>query len=237
MSEVERQTVVLVPFQGAILPECEQGLRDLEARGYAVQRQGGYANVDMVRSQMATDALAAGYQWLMWIDSDIGFLVDDVARLHAHCLPAVAGVYVKKGKRELACHFYPETETVVFGEQGGLMKVRFAATGFLLTHRDVYRAVQQACELPVCNRQFQRPLVPYFMPMVLAEPDGDWYLGDDYAFGQRLFQAGIESWVDTTIRLQHYGRIGYMWEDAGSSRKVYRSYRFRTTEAATGDIR
>ncbi len=65
--------VILVPFATHIVPACEQGLIELQRRGYDVRRVGGYAAIDQGRSQMVTDALAAGYEETFWIDSDIEF--------------------------------------------------------------------------------------------------------------------------------------------------------------------
>ena len=78
--------MVLVPFVGSIVPECEAGLRELERRGYPVRRVGGYAAIDQGRSQMATDALADGFDETFWVDADIGFHPDDVAKLRRHDL-------------------------------------------------------------------------------------------------------------------------------------------------------
>src|SRR5215510_5480648 len=126
--------VVLVPFGSHIEPECARALVDLEARGYAVRRVSGYAAIDQGRSQMATDALADGYDELMWIDSDIGFDLAAVDLLRSHGLPIVAGIYPKKGLRELACHLLLDTTEIAFGEGGGVFEIKYAATGFLLTH-------------------------------------------------------------------------------------------------------
>jgi hypothetical protein len=65
--------VILVPIGSSIDPACEEGLRELERRGYGVWRVRGYSAIDAARNQLATDALARGYQELMWIDSDIVF--------------------------------------------------------------------------------------------------------------------------------------------------------------------
>ena len=93
--------MVLVPVGGHVEPECERGLAALEAEGYAVWRVRGHAAIDQARSQMATDALAAGYDELLWIDSDIAFEAEDVRRLRTRRLPVVCGIYVKKGVRAL----------------------------------------------------------------------------------------------------------------------------------------
>src|SRR5579884_851761 len=57
--------VVLVPVGGPIDPDCEDGLRELERRGYAVWRVRGYSAIDAARNQMASDALAQGFDELM----------------------------------------------------------------------------------------------------------------------------------------------------------------------------
>ena len=57
-----RACVILVPFATHIAPACEQGLIELQRRGYEVRRVGGYAAIDQGRNQMATDALTAGFE-------------------------------------------------------------------------------------------------------------------------------------------------------------------------------
>ncbi len=59
-----RACVILVPFATHIAPACEEGLIELQRRGYEVWRVGGYAAIDQGRNQLATDALAAGRQYV-----------------------------------------------------------------------------------------------------------------------------------------------------------------------------
>ncbi|WP_196814534.1 hypothetical protein [Nocardia sp. BMG111209] len=224
-----RRCVVLVPCSGYLEPECGRGLNELERRGYTVRVVTGYAAIDQARSQMATDALQDGFESIMWIDSDIGFDADAVDLLLAHDLPLVCGIYVKKGVRELACHLKPGTENVLFGEGGGLLEIKYAATGFLFTHRGVYEAIRMHEGLPWCNKQFGRVTVPYFLPMLLPEGNNHWYLGEDYAFCERARRSGFQILADSRIRLNHIGRKGYSWEDAGSDQPRYASYNFRLT--------
>ena len=223
--------VVLVPVASHIEPDCLRGLAELEARGYAVRRVSGYAAIDQGRSQMASDALADGYDELIWIDSDIGFHADDVDRLRSHGLPLVAAIYPKKGVRALASHLLPGTETVQFGDSGGLLEIMYAATGFLLTHRRVYAALREQ-GLPVCNERFTRPMVPYFLPMLVPDGDGHWYLGEDFSFCERARRAGFVVMADTRIRLRHIGKYGYSWDDAGSDPARYASYAFTVNGGA-----
>lgn len=221
--------IVLVPIGGHVEPECERGLARLESRGYVVRRVSGYAAIDQGRSQMATDAIAEGFDELMWIDSDVDFDPDSVERLRAHNLPISCGIYPKKGVRALSCHLAPNTPQVVFGAGGGLLEITYAATGFLHTRREVYETMQKRLELPTCNESFGRPMVPYFLPLIVSRDGKPWYLGEDFSFCERARQCAFPIMADTTFRLRHIGRYGYTWEDAGGERPLYSNYTFHVT--------
>jgi hypothetical protein len=172
-----QKCVALVAVGGHIELACERALVELERRGYAVRRLPGYAAIDQARNQMATDALAAGFEETLWIDADMAFDPDDVDRLRAHQLPIVCAIAAKKGARSLACHALPETTEFVFGAAGGLTELFYAGTGFLLVRRQVYLDIQERLALPVCNQRFGRPVVPFFQPMIRTDAQGHWYLG------------------------------------------------------------
>jgi hypothetical protein len=98
----------------------------------------------------------------------------------------------------------------------------------------VYEATQLQWKLPVCNEQFGRPMIPFFMPMVVEQsgpPPKFSYLADDFAFCHRARGAGYKIFADTTIRLGHIGRYAYTWEDAGGSQQRYGTYRYKVLDA------
>lgn len=227
--------VILVPIGGAIDPACDEALRELERRGHPVWRVRGYSAVDAARNQMATDALSKGFAELMWIDSDIVFHADDVARLRAHNLPFTCGLYPKKGPRQFACEFLPGTASVRFGKNGGPVEIRYCGFGFTHVRRAVFDAVQERLDLPVCNQRFGSLLIPFFQPMSVPEPGGHWSLSEDYAFCERARQAGFTAIADTRIRLWHVGTYRYGWEDAGSSKERYADYLFHLPGNAPGE--
>jgi hypothetical protein len=213
--------IVLVPVGGLIDPRCEQALHALERRGYSVRRVQGFSAIDFGRCVLASEALAGGYDELMWIDSDIGFQPGDVDRLRAHNLPFTCGIYPKKSRPEFACDFLPGTRELPFGKDGGLHEVRYVGFGFVHTRREVYDAVRTRLELPTCNQRFGKPIVPYFLPLLAADGPGMWYLSEDYAFCERARRCGYRVMMDTTIKLWHVGSYGYSWDDvarAGSQR-------------------
>ena len=221
-----RQCVVLVPVGQYVEPGCEEGLRELEKRGYEVRRTRGFSAIDVGRSQMASDALATGFEELMWIDSDIAFHPDDVEKLRGHQLPLMGGIYAKKSRHEFACAFLPGTESVLFGQGGKVMAVLYAGFGFMLTRKGVYETMQQKLGLSKCNQRFGSGMVPYFAPMTVEDLQGKWYLAEDYAFCERARLSEFQVQIDPSIRLWHVGSYGFGWEDAGSAKERYASYRF-----------
>jgi hypothetical protein len=221
--------IVLVPVRTHIEEECAEGLAELQGRGYHVWQVVGQTAIDCARSKLASDALDAGYEEIMWIDSDVGFAADDVELLRGHQLPVVSGIYPQKGHRALASHLLPDTDQLVFGVGGGLVEILYAAGGFLFTHRRVYEAIREREQLPYCNSRFGGGFTPYFWPMVVPDEAGHWYLAEDFAFSERMRRAGFTVMADTRIRLQHVGRIAYTWEDAGDDRPRYASYTFSVT--------
>lgn len=221
--------VVLVPVGGHVERECERSLVALESRGYVVRRVYGYSAIDQARNVIASRALADGFDELMWIDSDIGFDPGDVERLRAHELPLICGIYAKKGDRSVACHLLPDTERVIFGNGGGPLEILYAGTGFLHTRREVYETIAHHEKLPVCNERFGSAITPYFQPLIIPDGSGHWYLGEDFAFSERARRSGFQVMADSRIRLDHYGRHGFSWEDMGADKPRYASYDFRVT--------
>jgi hypothetical protein len=218
--------VVLVPVATTIEPECDAALAKLRARGVKVKIFRGASAIDQARSSMAHDALAEGFERLLFVDADIAFEPDDVDKLLSHDKPFVCGIYPKKSARAFTCHVLPDTKEITFGEGGGLLEIMYAAGGFTLVHRSVYDAIKRTCDLPVCNESFGTPLVPYYMPLVKQTPQGPWYLAEDYAFSERARQAGFAVHADTRIRLRHIGRYAFQWEDAGTEKTRHARYRF-----------
>jgi hypothetical protein len=203
--------VILVPAGGPIEPDCERGLRALEAKGYPVRRAFGFSAIDFGRSVMASQALAEGFDELMWIDSDVGFGLRDVERLRGHELPLVCGLYPKKDRKSFACTFVPGTENVAFGDGGKVTEVQY--TGFVHTRRSVYDRIRERFDMRECNQRFGKPILPWFLPEVVPDGAGSWYLPEDYAFCHRAKACGVPIMADTTIRLTHVGKYAFTWED------------------------
>jgi hypothetical protein len=211
---------VLVPFLNAIEPECEAALHALERVGVTVIRCRGCSAIDQARNLLASQALQRTSTSMIFIDSDIAFDPFDVLRLFARPEPVVAGIYAKKNAPALACHFPPGVRSVVFGDEApGLYPLHYAAGGFLRIHASVLKQMIERLALPLCDRQPDEGVWPFFLPLVIAMDDGSHrYLAEDWSFSHRLHQIGVTPLADTTIRLVHIGTYGFTWEDTSGGK-------------------
>jgi hypothetical protein len=215
---------VLVPYTDHIAPACEDGLRELERRGYSVFRVGVAAAPVVLRNQMATDALTEGFGETLWVGPNMAFHPDDVERLRGHGVPIVCGLYPEVGAQVPAFHVLPGTDHVLFGSAGGLVEIRHAGAGFLLVRRPVYMSMIGRLGLPLCNESAGRAVIPFFQSAVIPEDDGSWLLGEDYGFCARARECGYRVLADSTIRLWRHGPYLYSWEDAGVAPTRYGTF-------------
>ncbi|MEJ7595956.1 MAG: hypothetical protein WKF77_30980 [Planctomycetaceae bacterium] len=71
---------------------------------------------------------------------------------------------------------------------------------------------------------FGESVTPWFHPMVREYQNAHWYLGEDFAFSERIRQAGYKIFADTSVRLMHYGNYPFGWEDAGRDIQRFTDY-------------
>ena len=226
------RAVVLVPHLSGIVPECEAALRVLEREGIRVRRREGSSQIDVARNELLSEALHDNMEAMLFIDADIGFDPLDALRLLARPEPVVAGIYAKKGRRELASRFADEILEVRLGVgASGLYPLKYAATGFLRVKASSLRRMIAELDLPLCNTRWGRGSWPFFWPAIVSQGAGSWhYLGEDWAFSHRLGLIGVTPLADTSIRLWHYGRHGFGWEEAGMDLARHRSFTYRIND-------
>jgi hypothetical protein len=163
---------------------------------------------------------------LLFVDADIGFSPENVFRLVAADKDLVAGVCPLKHRdwakvRALAkadaadleaaslgyvLRFLPNAANTVQVE-GGLARVAYAGTGFLLIGRQVVRRVADAHPELTATLDDGARTAMLFEPMIERET-GE-YLSEDYAFCRRWRDLGGEVWADLEARLTHIGHAAY----------------------------
>ena len=229
--------VVLVPYYSAIEKECEEGLRSLVRSGVALSRF-SLSAIDLLRSAMLSHALREGFDAMLFIDADIGFDPVDALRLLARPEPVVAGIYVHNKGRDFAGTFAQGVTKVVFGPAApGLYPMLYAPTGFLRIRADVLRRMIDELKLPECHWGSIKGIYPFFPAAPLCVSDGRGgtrYLTEDYSFSHRLSQIGITPMADTTIKLFHYKKYGFSYDDL-NRRPLVANYTVEIKYAEGGD--
>jgi hypothetical protein len=232
---VPGKPVVLVPYFSAVERECDEGLRALMAAGVAVKRS-SLSAIDLLRSALLSHALRDGFDRFLFIDSDIGFDPRDAIRLFARPEPVVAGIYVHNKGRDFAGTFAKGVTRVVFGPGApGLYPMLYAPTGFLRIQAEVLRRMIQELALPECHWGSFKGIYPFFLPLCVPDGRGGTrYLTEDYSFSHRLSQIGITPMADTTIKLFHYKKYGFSYEDL-NRKPSFTNYTVEITYAEEGD--
>jgi hypothetical protein len=169
---------------------------------------------------------------LLFVDADITFPVDQVARMLAFDKDFVAGLYPAKiiDWNQLAQRTGSQSEAL---DEAGLAYVGalceggeakrennfatgvYAGTGFQLIKRGVFERMFKA--YPDMKYQslhaFPRPSQPsenlYALFDCMIDPDTGVYLSEDYAFCRRWRAIGGEIWLDLQSKLNHSGSYTY----------------------------
>jgi len=148
------------------------------------------------------------FEYLFFLDSDVGFEADDVLKLLNHNKEMVCGAYPMK-TIPLKWNF---TLTQPPQREGDLVAIDKIGIGFSLIHRDVFiRIAKQYPDLkytPTNESTTHNPTEQeydnsyhYFHEM----RQGDIYLPEDLSFFTRARSVGMQAWMDTSINLCHVG--------------------------------
>jgi len=148
------------------------------------------------------------HEYLLFLDSDIGFEPQDVIKLLSHQVPIVSGAYPMKIIPERYCIDVSQPEQ----RQGDLLKINGNGMGFVLIHRQVFLDIAK-----------QYPGLKYVpsdyhsdTPHTSAEMNNSYhyfaehksqngFMSEDKSFFYRASQVGYNIWLDTSIRLNHTG--------------------------------
>ena len=181
-----------------------------------------FSAIDLLRCVMLSQALSEGFDRFLFIDADIGFSVADALRLMDRPEPVVAGIYMKKNSRDYSGAFAAGVNRVVFGPAApGLYPMLYASTGFLRVRAEVLHRMIDELKLPLCHWGPVKGFYPFFLPLCVPDGRGGTrYLTEDYSFSHRLHQIGVTPMADTTIKLYHFGKYGFSYEDLAQRQTV-----------------
>jgi hypothetical protein len=167
------------------------------------------------RSKMANFFLNnTEYEYLFFLDSDIGFDPNDVLKLLSHKKELVSGAYPMKS--------IPLEWNFSLSENGkrenDLVAIDRIGIGFTLIHRKVFESIieKYGNELKFIPGQTKTEVITsrelnnsyhFFSELKYQNT----YLPEDLSFFERAKNCGFQPWMDVSINLSHVG--SYVFEE------------------------
>lgn len=147
------------------------------------------------------------FDYLFFLDSDIGFKSKDVLQLLSHKVDIVSATYPMKVIPKQYCVDIVKPEE----RNGNLVKINGNGMGFTLIHRKVFldiankypglKYTQSNQSLGVDDKEQIEDSFHYF---VEQKVNGTFW-GEDKSFFYRASKVGYDIWMDSSIRLNHTG--------------------------------
>lgn len=157
--------------------------------------------VHRARMGMTKAFLNSDYEYMMWLDADIDFTPEDVAKLWNMDVDIAVGVYRMKTD-EHKWSAWVGGKLVDLDELDGPTEVDYAGTGFMLIKRQVLEKLSKKVELYE-NEVKDIPAL-YQTPIRHGT-----LLSEDYFFCELARDNGFKVMMDPTVRLGHWGLTRY----------------------------
>jgi hypothetical protein len=151
------------------------------------------------------------FDYLFFLDNDIGFDPEDVLKLLRYNMDIVSGAYPLKSAKLTYCVNVSQPRKKI----NNLLKIDGNGLGFTLIQRNVF--VEMAKRYPDLKYTPVNNMIPNEVAKLTEkeinnsyhffqeEKIGDRYLSEDKSFFYRANAIGFESWLDVTIKLTHVG--------------------------------
>lgn len=158
--------------------------------------------VTRARNEMTASFLKTNHTHMMWLDADIEFSPDDVAKLWNLETDIAVAFYCMK-RPDLPLSAWKDGKLVKLEEcPSEPFEVEFAGTGFMLIRRNVIETLAEKSE----SYEGPNGRVPalYMTPI-----HNDGFESEDYHFCRRAREAGFKIIGDPSIKLKHWGQAAY----------------------------
>lgn len=159
--------------------------------------------VHRARMEMAASFLKTEHSHLFWLDADIEFTPDDVAKVWNLEADVGVGVYpMKKRNKQWYAAWKDGVLIKDLDQFNGPTEVDYAGTGFMLIQRHVIETL--AMTAPSYEGPNGRVPALYMTPI-----HNDGLESEDYHFSRIAREAGFKIMMDPSVRLGHWGMYRY----------------------------
>lgn len=186
------KTLIAIPTSRNIEIECAASLIGMKRKG----RIGVFAPtsycIDASRNMIVEHALEIGYDYILWVDSDMIVPKDTLLKLLATDKDIVCGAcsYKVLGNKDAVakrkvCGRYKDIPLKEVRESKDLIELDATGFGCILTKVDVFRKLPK--------------------PWFIYKHD----FGEDIYFSELAKEHGYQLWLDPSVRLGHIGKVNY----------------------------
>jgi hypothetical protein len=204
----------------------------LTSRGHSVMHTsiGNESLITRARNTLAHLFLKGDADALLFIDSDHGFVVEDIVKMVESGKDVIGAIYPMKsinwenvrlaalaGKENLelysgnfAINFLSDTQTFKGDEP---FKVRDIGTGMLFISRKAFKELKSVCKIyknnsPNPDIEMGEEIVEYFPTMITDAPESI-LLSEDYAFCHLWRSLGNDVYAAPWVRITHSGEYNF----------------------------
>lgn len=159
--------------------------------------------VHRARNEMTATFLESRHSHMMWLDADIEFTPEDVAKLWNLQADIAVGVYAMKKRDQQWYAAWKDGELVKDLDRfDGPVEVDYAGTGFMMIDRKVIEELARYA--PSYEGPNGRVPVLYDTPI-----HNDGFESEDYHLCRMARESGFKVIMDPSVRLGHYGQYRY----------------------------
>jgi hypothetical protein len=206
----------------------------LTSKGYHVTfvSIGNESLITRARNTLVHLFLKSDADALLFIDSDHGFVIDDVVRMIESGKDVIGAIYPMKSinwdnvrkaalagvetenlhlySGNFALNFLPEVQTFKANEP---FKVRDIGTGMLYINRKVFKEMKSVCKTyrnnsPSPDIEMGEEMVEYFPTLITDAPESI-LLSEDYAFCHLWRSLGNDVYAAPWVRITHSGEHNF----------------------------
>jgi len=153
----------------------------------------------------------SGCDYMLCIDSDLGWPFQAVLAMLEQGKEFICGVYPARGSQGKHFTFRPAlTEDSKIVQEKHLLKMEYIPAGFMLINRSVIAKMRDKFpELYYCPKDSRDESGAAYCLFDTEVFEGEFW-GEDYVFCRRAREAGVEIWCDPLIEFDHAGDRGML---------------------------
>lgn len=160
--------------------------------------------ITRARNKLVHEFLQTDFRYLFFIDADIEFQADDIAKLWNRQAPCICAAYPMKRPDAPLSAWRQGKICEITDDDKEIFEVDYAGTGFMLVSRETILSMQKQYQ-ETKHTEAEGEMYALFDTII----HDDTYLSEDYTFCKRYRDMGGQILLDPTIKLKHWGQTAY----------------------------